>query len=294
MHVLHTIREFRTWRQSAGNTVTFVPTMGALHEGHASLVRAARVLADQSSPRGTVAASIFVNPTQFGPNEDFTRYPRTLESDTRMLAAAGCDAVFVPDAKEMYPTIDATSTASSLLATSIDPGPLGNVLEGAIRPGHFRGVCTVVAKLLHIVQPSHMLLGQKDYQQQAILRQMCAELNEDLEVVTCPTIREEDGLAMSSRNRYLTADERTRAATIYRALEWARQTYAQGERQAVALEEGMSARVATAGLIPQYTHVAHAENLTLVRNTGGTVQTPAILLIAALLGKTRLIDNMAL
>jgi len=200
MKVIHTIAEFRAWRGAVGAGLTpFVPTMGALHEGHASLVRQARAMADTG---GRVIASIFVNPTQFGPAEDFSKYPRTLEADCQMLEAAGCDAVFVPSAGEMYGvpaggTLNAATQMES--GVTVDPGPLGNVLDGAIRPGHFRGVCTVVAKLLNITQPSHLLLGQKDFQQQAILRRMCADLNMPVEVVTCPTLREVDGLAMSSR-----------------------------------------------------------------------------------------------
>jgi pantoate--beta-alanine ligase len=165
MKVLHTIGEFRTYRRSLGGgaMVAFVPTMGALHEGHASLVREARGMGAKAG-EGVVAASIFVNPTQFGPNEDFSKYPRTLEADLRLLEAHGAEVVFVPAAQEMYPGLraaDAAVRTTDLAAmTSIDPGPLGGVLEGAIRPGHFRGVCTVVAKLLNITQARHLLLGQ--------------------------------------------------------------------------------------------------------------------------------------
>ena len=209
MRILSTIAKFRAWRRRlpAGALTPFVPTMGALHDGHASLVHAARRIAGPSGAGGSVIASIFVNPTQFGPREDFAKYPRTFNADCVLLEAAGCDALFAPSAEEMYPenakrkTQDAQLDAASV---TVDPGPLGGILEGAIRPGHFRGVCTVVAKLLDVVEPSHLLLGQKDFQQQAILRRMVADLNFPVEVVTCPTLREADGLALSSRNRYLT------------------------------------------------------------------------------------------
>jgi pantoate--beta-alanine ligase len=295
MKVLHTISEIRQYRRALppGTATPFVPTMGALHEGHASLVRAARRLLPTGE--GRVFASIFVNPTQFGPREDFSRYPRTLETDISLLEAGGCDALFVPAAEEMYPGIRKFSADHARDATSIDPGPLADVLEGAIRPGHFRGVCTVVAKLLHIVDPSPLLLGQKDYQQQAILRQMCADLNMPVEVVTCRTIREPDGLAMSSRNRYLSADERRRAAGIYEALSWAKAAYAGGERRAAILETEMSRRIAERGLTIQYAVAAHAQTLALCRELGaGLIEGPAVLLIAAVLGSTRLIDNLLL
>ena len=295
MNILHSIADFRVWRRSVPSAALtpFVPTMGALHEGHASLVRQARAMAAQ--PGGTVVASIFVNPTQFGPQEDFAKYPRTLEADCRLLAAAGCDAVFVPSTQEMYPGIQDLSTQHTAVRTSVNPGRLGTVLEGALRPGHFRGVCTVVAKLLNIVQPSHVLLGQKDFQQQAILRQMCADLNLPVEVVTCPTAREADGLAMSSRNRYLNADERARAVALWEALCWAQQAYEAGQRDARTLDAGMEQRLAARGLIPQYALVAHARTLRPFRDAAnGLVESPAVLLLAARLGATRLIDNLLL
>ena len=245
-----------------------------------------------------VVASIFVNPTQFGPGEDFSRYPRTLAADIELLSAAGCDAVFVPSAQEMYPGIIATGNDPSASMTGIDPGPLAEMLEGAARwgvTGHFRGVCTVVAKLLNIVEPTHLMLGQKDYQQQAILRQMCADLNMPVIVVTCPTVREHDGLAMSSRNRYLSPEERGRAVALYEALTWAKQAFAAGERRASILEGGMEQRVLVRGLSPQYAVVAHADTLLSFREMGtGRIDAPGVLLIAAKLGNTRLIDNMLL
>lgn len=295
MNVLHSIADFRAWRNTLSRrTLTpFVPTMGALHQGHASLVKQARTMA--ATPAGAVIASIFVNPTQFGPQEDFAKYPRTLEADCRLLSDAGCDAVFAPSAEEMYPGIAELSTQHAAMQTSVDPGPLIAVLEGELRPGHFRGVCTVVAKLLNIVQPSHLLLGQKDFQQQAILRQMCADLNFPVEVITCPTLREPDGLAMSSRNRYLTADERSRAVALWEALSWARQAYAAGLRDAGEIDAGMEQRVAARGLQSQYALVAHARTLAPFRDAShGRVEAPAVLLLAAKLGTTRLIDNLLL
>jgi pantoate--beta-alanine ligase len=294
MKVLHTIADFHAWRHTlrAGVLTPFVPTMGALHEGHASLVRAARKMAGRATDGGAVIASIFVNPTQFGPNEDFTRYPRTLETDCALLESAGCDAVLAPSAQDMYVT---NARDAKREGVTVDPGPLGAVLEGAIRPGHFRGVCTVVAKLLHIVQPSHLLLGQKDFQQQVILRQMVADLNLPLEVVTCPTVREPDGLAMSSRNRYLSPDERIRAPALFEALVWARNAWKAGEWQATALEAGMVQRVAARGLVPQYAVVADATTLSPMRDyIDGKANNRGVLLIAAKLGATRLIDNMLL
>jgi pantoate--beta-alanine ligase len=296
--IIETIADFRAWRGEIGRgkCVPFVPTMGALHEGHASLVREARARADGSraAGRGSVVASIFVNPTQFGPQEDFARYPRTLDTDLAMLEAAGCDVVFVPAVQEVYPERTVAGSQKSE-GVSVDPGHLGTVLEGAIRPGHFRGVCTVVAKLLHITQPTHLLLGQKDYQQQAILRQMCTHLDMPVEVVTCPTMREKDGLAMSSRNRYLSAEERSRAVALVEALDWAKTNFERGEQYAGILEDGMRQRVEARGLVLQYAVVADARTLELFREQGsGQINRAAVLLIAARLGTTRLIDNMQL
>lgn len=301
MKVFHTIAEFREYRRSLamggqGAMLPFVPTMGALHEGHASLVRHARNMRDAAGG-GAVFASIFVNPTQFGPSEDFSKYPRTLEADLALLEANGADAVFVPSAQEMYPALnsaDAAVRTTDLAAmTSVDSGPLSTVLEGAIRPGHFRGVCTVVAKLLNITGPSHLLLGQKDFQQQAVLRQMCLDLDMPVEVVTCPTVREADGLAMSSRNRYLSAEERARAVALFETLTWAKGAFDGGARQPEMLEAGMRQRLIARRLEPQYATVVHAQSLQPFDAAGG-IAAPAVLLIAAKLGGTRLIDNMLL
>ncbi len=243
---------------------------------------------------GKVISSIFVNPTQFGPAEDFTRYPRTLDADLELLRSVGCDAVFVPSAQEMYPTLHAPLPHDLAQGVSIDPGPLAALLDGAVRPGHFRGVCTVVAKLLHIVQPTDLLLGQKDFQQQAILRRMCADLNMNIAVMTCPTVRESDGLALSSRNRYLSPEDRPRAGGIFKAMEEARRTYSAGERRAAALEETMQTVLAAHALQIQYAVVAQPETLQLwSAQPQGVIAGDAILLVAAKVpGGTRLIDNM--
>ena len=297
MYVIHHISEFRTWRRGlkgpAAASVIFAPTMGALHDGHASLVRQAREMA---GPFGTALSSIFVNPTQFGPSEDFSKYPRTLDADLQILEAAGCDAVFVPSAQEMYGGIQALSTRALAEMTSVDPGPLASVLEGAIRPGHFRGVCTVVAKLLNIVEPTHLLLGQKDFQQQAVLRRMCIDLNMPVNVVTCPTFREPDGVAMSSRNRYLNAEERPRAIGLYEALTAAKKLHEFGERSADTLEAAMAERLRGRGLEIQYAVAARPDMLDRLWRDSlqGRIDGPCVLLIAAKLGTTRLIDNMLL
>lgn len=204
----------------------FVPTMGALHEGHLSLVRLAR----QLCPR--VAVSIFVNPTQFNDKRDLERYPRNLESDAELLRGAGCDVVFAPEAREIYP--DGFSTA-------IDVGPVTRPLEGAMRPGHFNGVAVVVTKLLNIVRPTHAVFGQKDAQQLAVIRRMVRDLDLGVEIVAGPTTREKDGLAMSSRNAQLTQEDRVAAPALWRALSAVREAHAAGERDAAALRAQMSA-----------------------------------------------------
>jgi len=288
--VIATVAAYRQWRGAlpADVPVAFVPTMGALHEGHASLVRAARAAA---GPAGVVVTSIFVNPTQFVPTEDFGRYPRTLAADRQLVAAAGGTAIFAPSVQEMYPGISSLSTQHSALSTSVDPGPMGDILEGAIRPGHFRGVCTVVAKLLNIVTPTVLYLGQKDFQQQAILRQMIRDLDMPVEVVTAPTVREADGLAMSSRNRYLSPEQRANAIGLYEALTAAKAAYNTGERSAETLQQIMANALLARGLEVQYALPVHATTLAPFTEP---IAPPAVLLIAAKLGATRLIDNMVL
>ena len=221
MQVLTTIAEFSQWRASATPPVGFVPTMGYLHEGHLSLVRRAR------SENSSVVVSIFVNPTQFGPNEDFQRYPRDLNRDLGLLETEQVDAVFTPEVDEMYP---AGAT------TIVDVGALSNILEGASRPGHFRGVATVVCKLFHLVQPHRAYFGEKDYQQLQVIQRMVHDLRMPVKVIGCPTIREPDGLAMSSRNVYLSPAERHAAVALSQALFQAERLFKDGVLDAPRLQ----------------------------------------------------------
>ncbi|HET9087944.1 MAG TPA: pantoate--beta-alanine ligase [Acidobacteriaceae bacterium] len=271
------IRQLRAAQASGtSRSVGFVPTMGALHEGHRSLVRAARRRCD------VVVASIFVNPTQFGPNEDFTRYPRTLEADCRMLEEEGADLVFTPSAEGMYP---AGST------TLVEVAGVGDRLDGASRPGHFRGVATVVAKLIHIVQPEFAFFGQKDAAQLAVLRQMVRDLHIPVELVACPIVREPDGLAMSSRNRYLSAEERGQALAIWRGLETARRLVQSGEHCAeVLLRAVRDAVEQEPALREDYLALVDPDTLLPV----ASLQNGGLLAVAVYAGTTRLIDNMLL
>ena len=265
----------RAWR-AAGRTIGFVPTMGALHAGHAGLVEKARAECD------VVVASIFVNPLQFGPNEDLARYPRDLEGDLRTLTAAGADALFTTTPAEMYPPG---------FQTHVVPGALATPLCGASRPGHFRGVTTVVAKLFHLVAPHQAYFGQKDFQQARLLQRMVTDLDFDLVLRILPTRRERDGLAMSSRNRYLAPPERTEAPALHRALQAVRAAFDAGERRSEALAAvGRTALAATPAFRLDYLEVRDDETLELVPAlaAGGVVAA------AAFLGSTRLIDNLLL
>lgn len=254
--------------------IGLVPTMGAIHEGHLSLVAAAR---DQCE---IVAASIFVNPIQFGPSEDFARYPRTFDDDCHKLRAAGVDLLFAPDVQEMYP-----AEASTFVMVE----GIGDRLDGASRPGHFRGVATVVAKLFHIVGPDIAFFGQKDAAQVAVLEAMVRDLNFPLRLVVCPTVREQDGLALSSRNRYLSPTERVDALVLSRALESARQLTQQGERGAAELLLVMREELQCApGLRLDYLRIVDPATLEDV----DTVSRGALLAVAAWVGETRLIDNL--
>ena len=244
--------------------------MGALHRGHLSLVARARAECD------VVAASIFVNPTQFAPGEDFDRYPRQLERDLEMFAAAGVDLVFAPSTAEMY---------APGASTSVDVGELGSRLDGAHRPGHFLGVATVVAKLFHIVQPDRAYFGQKDAVQVAVLRRMVRDLSFTLELVACPIVRDSDGLALSSRNAYLSADERAHALTLSRALEAIRDALAAGASN--PMQRGRELLDAGDGLRLEYLEAVDANTLLPVeRIVPGT-----LIAVAARIGRTRLIDN---
>jgi pantoate--beta-alanine ligase len=275
MELLTTIAQVRDWRRAAASaSVGLVPTMGYLHAGHVSLVERAR----RENQR--VAASVFVNPTQFGPSEDLARYPRDLERDRKLLAAAGCDMLFVPEVAEMYPPGS---------ATLVDVGAVAAPLEGERRPGHFRGVATVVLKLFGIVQPTRAYFGEKDAQQLAVLRRMTRDLDVPVEVVGCPTVREPDGLALSSRNSYLTPAERRAAAALYRALTSARALCDAGERGGDALREAMRRTLASEPLVRvDYVSVADPDSFRELETVAG----PALFSLAAFLGRARLIDNL--
>ncbi|MET0548468.1 MAG: pantoate--beta-alanine ligase [Xanthomonas sp.] len=260
------------WKRQ-GLRVAFVPTMGNLHAGHFSLVMLARQYADR------VVSSVFVNPTQFGPNEDFTRYPRTPEADTSGLEGAGCDVLWLPTVESMYPL------GVELALRMHTPG-VSEVLEGACRPGHFDGVCTVVARLFNQVQPDLAAFGKKDYQQLAVIRQMVADLAFPIEILGGSIVREADGLAMSSRNQYLSAEERPRAVHIHRTLLAMRDGHRAGRPRA-ELEAAATAQLQAAGFEVDYS-VLRAPDLSEPQDGSG----PRVALIAARLGRTRLIDNL--
>lgn len=259
------------WRKNR-ETVTFVPTMGALHEGHLSLVRAAKQLF------GRVIVSIFVNPKQFAPHEDFTRYPRTLEQDQALLAGVGCDLLFTPDVATIYPPG---------FSTLVDPGPLATILEGVVRPGHFVGVATVVTRLLSLVAPDHAFFGEKDYQQLLVIRRVVADLALPVAIHGISTVRAPDGLALSSRNVYLSADERTRALVLPHTLIDVASALSAGTPVIEALKAG-SRRIADAGLNLDYFELCDTSTLAPIK----LMNTPARLLVAAKCGATRLIDNI--
>ena len=261
------------WRRE-GQRVGFVPTMGNLHAGHHSLLAIAREHAD------IVVASVFVNPTQFGPNEDFARYPRTPAEDAAGLAAHGCDVLFLPAVEDLYPYGAARSV-------KICVPELPEVLEGAIRPGHFDGVATVVAKLFNLVQPQVAVFGQKDYQQLLVIRRLVRDLGYPIEVVGAPIVREANGLAMSSRNQYLDADQRARAGAIHASLQRMRAALLRGDTVAKA-EAAARTQLEAAGLVPDYAVVRRAEDLSEVVGEQGE----RVALIAARMGNTRLIDNL--
>lgn len=275
MRIARTIAEMRQARAALRGGVGLVPTMGYLHEGHLSLVRRAKAEND------SVVASIFVNPAQFGPREDYERYPRDEERDLSLLKAEGVDVVFIPTAQEMYPP--------GFAAWVEVEGPLTERLEGAARPGHFRGVATVVAKLFNIVQPQRAYFGEKDAQQLRVIEKMVADLNLPLEVVACPTVREADGLAMSSRNVYLSAEERRAARAIPQALALAERLIVQeGVRDAELVREKLRACIAQDGRAEiDYVSVADAETLAEL----SVIERPALVLLAVRVGSVRLIDN---
>lgn len=260
------------WR-AKGETIALVPTMGALHRGHMTLMLDAKEYADR------VVASIFVNPTQFGPTEDFSKYPRTTAEDVALLKTDGIDAVWLPDVPTMYP---------QGFATTIHITGITETLEGPLRPGHFDGVATVVAKLFQQVQPDTVLFGEKDYQQLKLIERMVSDLNMNLKVLGTPTVREEDGLALSSRNRYLSPEDRRLAPQLHEALQQASRAMSQGKDVQSVLAE-FRERLTDRGFALDYLELRHAETLMPLTS----FQKPARLLVAAKLGTTRLIDNIA-
>lgn len=261
------------WK-AEGLTIGLVPTMGYLHEGHASLMREAAARADR------VVVSIFVNPAQFGPGEDLDRYPRDMEHDIGLCGQNGVHLIFAPEAREMYP---------EGYQTYIDVGELANGLCGRSRPGHFRGVCTVVCKLFNIVRPDFAFFGQKDAQQLAVIKRMAKDLNLPVEVVGCPIIREEDGLAKSSRNAYLNREEREAALGLSRGLALAQKAVEQGGRDSAALVELIAKELAASSLVrPDYVEIVDAHTLQPVDRLGSET----LIALAAFVGKTRLIDNL--
>jgi pantoate--beta-alanine ligase len=276
VRIVETIAEMQDvrrerWKRSS--VVGFVPTMGALHDGHLSLVRRAR------SECESVVASIFVNPLQFGPGEDLAKYPRTFEEDYRLLELERVDVLFAPEAAEMYPHGSVTTVTVS---------EVGDRLDGASRPGHFTGVATVVAKLFHVVGTTRAYFGQKDAAQLAVLRQLVRDLNFDVELVACAIVRDKDGLALSSRNKYLSAIERKQALVLHQTLLQLEQMIGQGERQSIALtRRGMETLNSAAGIRLDYLAIVDPNTLLPVTAAG----TGTLVAVAAYVGGTRLIDN---
>ncbi|HET9817791.1 MAG TPA: pantoate--beta-alanine ligase [Rhodanobacteraceae bacterium] len=279
---MRTVADLRALRASVeawkkdGRRVGFVPTMGNLHAGHYSLVELARRHADR------VVVSVFVNPTQFGPDEDYTRYPRTLAEDSVGLVEHQCDLLFAPSVETMYPS-------GPERPLRIHVPDIGDALEGEHRPGHFDGVATVVAKLLMMVEPDLAVFGAKDWQQLLVVRRLVSELALSAEIIAGPIVREEDGLAMSSRNRYLDAGQRARAPQLHATLEWMRESFTEGHVRA-AIEGAAVRRLERAGFVPDYAAVRRAEDLGIPADDE---RTGLMALVAAKLGETRLIDNLA-
>jgi len=276
MRLVHTVSEMKKLSNEdlkSGKKIGFVPTMGYLHKGHLSLVEAARKEND------IVVVSIFVNPTQFGPNEDYSRYPRDLERDLRLLEPFGVDYVFVPSVEEMYPPF---------YSVYVEETELSKYLCGASRPGHFRGVCTVVAKLFNIVKPTRAYFGQKDAQQFRVLRRMVENLNMDVEMIEMPIVREEDGLAMSSRNVYLNEDERKEATRLYKSLLRAKELIDSGERDVQKIKQEMFKVLEHPLLRIDYVEIVDEKTLRPVDK----IESKIIIALAVFVGKARLIDNM--
>lgn len=277
MDTLRSVAEMQEWSRKSraeGKTVGFVPTMGFLHEGHLSLMRRAR------SENASLVVSIFVNPTQFGPSEDFKTYPRDPESDSLKCSEAGVDVLFMPEPEDVY---------GPGFQTYVEVGSIGNPLCGASRPGHFRGVATVVLKLFNMVMPHRAYFGMKDYQQLQVIKTMVRDLNVDVKVVPCLTLREEDGLAMSSRNSYLSAREREQAVCLHEALLAAGELFGRREKDAAKYLEIMTDRIAREpDAVPDYVSLVDPETLEDLREVGHS----CLAALAVKIGKTRLIDNM--
>ena len=278
MHIVHTVSELHAalqpWR-TARETIAFVPTMGNLHAGHVSLVEKARELGE------CAVVSIFVNPLQFGPNEDFDKYPRTLETDCKLLKTAQADVVWAPSVQDLYPGGYPPATTVSV------NGPLTEILCAPFRPGHFTGVATIVNILFNRVEPDIAIFGEKDYQQLAVIRQMVADLGLSIRVVGAQTLREADGLAMSSRNQYLSAEERKRSARLYEDLQWVAGELKEGRRDYAMLSQEGQARLVKGGFNPQYLEI-RTSDLSAPTDKSRDL----LVLTAAFLGTTRLIDNV--
>jgi pantoate--beta-alanine ligase len=276
MKVAKTINQYKALRQNLSGSIGFVPTMGYLHQGHLELVRRSKKEND------VTVVSIFVNPTQFGPREDFARYPRDLPRDLSLLEKEKVDIVFCPEPSEMYP---------QGFSTWVEVEGITERLEGACRPGHFRGVATVVAKLFNIIEPTRAYFGQKDAQQLVVIKRMVQDLNMNLEIIAVPTVREPDGLAMSSRNTYLNAEERKAALVLYRSLLLAQELYSQGERDAERIRQAMKGLISQQPLAQiDYVSIAHPQDLTELN----TIEGSALVSLAVRIGTTRLIDNILL
>jgi pantoate--beta-alanine ligase len=275
MEIIHTITQLRE-RLASAQPIGFVPTMGNLHAGHIDLTRIAR---EKVGAKGCVLVSIFVNRLQFGPNEDFAKYPRTFVDDGEKCRAAGVDVIFVPDEQEMYPTPQ---------TYVVEPPEIQHILDGAVRPGHFRGVATVVLKLFNMVQPQVAVFGKKDYQQCRVLDNMVREMNLPIQMVLAETVRAEDGLALSSRNGYLSASERTEAPQLSIALNAIRVALQQGQRDFATLENVAVETLKKRGWVPDYVSIRRQADLL----TPAMTETAFVVLAAARLGKTRLIDNL--
>jgi pantoate--beta-alanine ligase len=279
LKVIGSISAARRLLSAAKAPIVFVPTMGALHQGHSALIDRARTLA---GPGGTVIVSIFVNPTQFGPKEDFSRYPRPFAADRKLCAAHGVDVIFHPGTDEMYP---------AGFSTYVEETEVSKLLCGASRPGHFRGVCTVVHKLFQIVQPQIAVFGLKDFQQCAVIRRMVRDLHLPVRIVGVETVREPDGLALSSRNQYLSVEERRQAPTLRAALLAGRKAWQNGETNPARLRQLIVKKISTASLARiDYVEIADADSLQPIPRAGRNV----VMALAVFFGRTRLIDNLRL